>query len=1129
MTVVAVAAIVSMLFISSFSSDSIDSVGFAAHAVYPSFSAPESRFTINGNVLSVSDTAIYKTGYYSINGANWQNFTISGTILSGNWLTGTATYILPSFGSGESYVVIYSCTKNVSSWNCHDGTVGRWQLQIINTTKSGNNEITIQTPNHPYIAEVSTNTYDITGGTLPQWTIDGNLSDASRWSGEGDGAWIKYTFKNNIQLTGLNMWFYKSNTRIARFTLDYSNDDNAWTKIGDYSSSGTAVTFETFSFPVITAKYFRITGHGNTEVAQQNWTSIIEVQFINNTQTPCTPSCAGKQCGSDGCGTNNNCGTCSSGTGKTYYLAPNGKDSYTSTQAQNPATPWFTLEKAWTAIQPGDTVYLRGGTYRYTSEQNLDGVNGADGNLINIWAYPSDATPPIITRTTLWDSSPNQAGIWFQGDYFHWKGIEITGFTQDDSVNYMWYSFVAEYANHNIFELFNIHHNGMGFNIGHGSTDNLILNCDFHNNYDPITGPDPYGNSDGIGFNTDLGTTTIVQGCRSWANSDDGYDSFGSKGFILFNNSWAWANGYREDGITKGGDGNGFKLGGSFSTDPINYPTTHLRTISNCLAFDNREGGFDQNTGHFISWIYNNVGYHNAAGPNADGSQVWNLNFQFAEPTSNPQVVHELKNNIAFGNQHPSNVQANYDNCDEEHNTWDDGFSVSSDDFLTVDSTGVDDPRNADGSLPDLDFLKLRSDSPLIDAGVEVGLSYNGDAPDLGAFESSGTTTPPSCNPTCSNSHGTTSCSSSGTCRPSCSSGYDDCDGNTANGCETQLGTTSNCGSCGDACSSGTCNGGVCGSSSKTTLTIEGKTVYNTDDTWSGVYIPRDTPTNFIYRNNRIDTTSTYGYMLQAGDESAGPTNNMLDGEIISGNYFYWHGTNLYGSVHGIFTGYQKDAIIKYNYLDNVPMGAPRKGWGMANTPGAGGGLAYNIFKNNGLVSIPVKGMKNVNIYNNVFYSDQHMYVGVNDGTWRGFIDIYRNTDQDPPSDYSIGTKIKNNIFYTKHQIYNIDIYESGDLTGFESDYNIFYCEDGPPIFSYYGATKTFAEWQALGYDTHSIVLNPNFIDTVNFVPHSRLNYGTNLGTTWQTGLSTTATWTVGSSPTTTNQNDAWQVGARIY
>lgn len=104
-------------------------VGLATHPLYPAFSAPEPGFTINGNLLSASDDALYKTGYYSFNGSAWQSFTLSGTTLGGNWLTGTATKTLPSFGSGEHYIVVYSCNHDSDSWDCYGN---RWQLQIIN-------------------------------------------------------------------------------------------------------------------------------------------------------------------------------------------------------------------------------------------------------------------------------------------------------------------------------------------------------------------------------------------------------------------------------------------------------------------------------------------------------------------------------------------------------------------------------------------------------------------------------------------------------------------------------------------------------------------------------------------------------------------------------------------------------------------------------------------------------------------------------------------------------------------------------------------------------------------------------------------------------------------------------------
>ena len=43
--------------------------------------------------------------------------------------------------------------------------------------------------------------------------------------------------------------------------------------------------------------------------------------------------------------------------------------------------------------------------------------------------------------------------------------------------------------------------------------------------------------------------------------------------------------------------------------------------------------------------------------------------------------------------------------------------------------------RNEDGSLPNIDYLYLKSTSDLIDKGIDVGLPFNGSAPDIGAFE----------------------------------------------------------------------------------------------------------------------------------------------------------------------------------------------------------------------------------------------------------------------------------------------------------------------------------------------------------------------------------------------------------
>jgi hypothetical protein len=69
-------------------------------------------------------------------------------------------------------------------------------------------------------------------------------------------------------------------------------------------------------------------------------------------------------------------------------------------------------------------------------------------------------------------------------------------------------------------------------------------------------------------------------------------------------------------------------------------------------------------------------------------------------------------------------------------NTWQLTDSVTVSDFISLDTTGVRGPRKTDGSLPDLPFMHLASDSHLIDAGTIIpGRFYLGTAPDLGCFE----------------------------------------------------------------------------------------------------------------------------------------------------------------------------------------------------------------------------------------------------------------------------------------------------------------------------------------------------------------------------------------------------------
>ncbi|MHC1732997.1 MAG: T9SS type A sorting domain-containing protein [Bacteroidales bacterium] len=286
----------------------------------------------------------------------------------------------------------------------------------------------------------------------------------------------------------------------------------------------------------------------------------------------------------------------------------------------------------------------------------------------------------------------------------------------------------------------------------------------------------------------------------------------------------------------------------------------------------------------------------------------------------------------------------------------------------------------------------------------------------------------------------------------------------------------------------------------------------------NGYNIPRNQVTALTFRNNSLTSVNSAGYILQAGDERPGLNNNHLDGAVITGNWFSWEGTDSESWTHALFTGYNLGVIIKYNYLLNTPNGIQRKSDGMTDESGV---VAYNIIKNP-KVGIVVKGMNGVRIYNNTLYTDK-----TTSQTGRGLIDVHTNLDAGLNAP-STGTKIFNNVFYTKFDTYCINVMDQASLAGFQSDYNVFYSETGNLKFNAGGSVKTFAEWQALGYDVHSVVINPDFNNFTDFVPAVRLDYGTDLGEEMSLGLATDAVWST-VSPKTAKQNGNWQAGARIY
>jgi Pel9A-like, right handed beta helix region len=414
----------------------------------------------------------------------------------------------------------------------------------------------------------------------------------------------------------------------------------------------------------------------------------------------------------------------------TYYVAPGGSDSAAGSQA----APWATLAHAQSVAAAGDTVYFRAGTYSYTAgtttcssqTATINGVvlnkSGTSGNLIHYWAYPGEV--PVFDFSGIKDSC-RVKGFDVTGSWIHFKGLEVKGVPQNNNLNHeSWGIWIS--GSNNIFELLNTHHHmGPGLFI-QGGSNNLVLNCDSHENYDPMTSNGAGQSADGFGAH-EGGSGNVFRGCRAWWNSDDGFDFIHAQEVVTVENSWAWYSGYLPGTTTRtaAGNGNGIK-GGGFDLPPTRVPAnppSHI--VRNCLSFMNINNGFDANFEPVGDHWYNNTAYMNGANFNMHGT--------LADGTT--ANVGILRNNIAFGGTAITNGTGSM--VDEAYNSWDSslGVSVSAADFQSTSITGMDGPRQADGSLPCVPFLRLAQGSDLIDKGQDVGLPFSGSAPDLGAFE----------------------------------------------------------------------------------------------------------------------------------------------------------------------------------------------------------------------------------------------------------------------------------------------------------------------------------------------------------------------------------------------------------
>ncbi len=270
---------------------------------------------------------------------------------------------------------------------------------------------------------------------------------------------------------------------------------------------------------------------------------------------------------------------------------------------------------------PGDTIFLRTGTFPFVSINN---VNGAAGNYIVFINYPGEQ--PVFDA-----AHPNSATVEHSFRLINSSYIEINGLEMINAYGLYGGSLRLNDSDHNRLLNNHVHHNRQGSNLTWTSgieiarsSYNLIQNNEVHdNNYVGIltvsSNSDPskksvyneyldnhvYNNfgmgehSDGIGFNGAYTSNCLVSRNLVHDNEDDGIDTWNSNSHTITHNIV-----YNTGGLGQG-DGNGFKLGGA---DSGIDPGGHF--VAYNISYNNASDGYDMN-GSGGSSLYNNIAYGN--------------------------------------------------------------------------------------------------------------------------------------------------------------------------------------------------------------------------------------------------------------------------------------------------------------------------------------------------------------------------------------------------------------------------------------------------------------------------------------------------------------------------------------
>jgi parallel beta-helix repeat protein len=406
-------------------------------------------------------------------------------------------------------------------------------------------------------------------------------------------------------------------------------------------------------------------------------------------------------------------------SGNEYYVAPNGDDA-------NPGTigePWRTLQKAADTMVADDTTYVRSGTYTRVNLKR----SGASGQYITFEAYPGEH--PVLDGGS-WVGFVDRYADTSPLEYFIIDGFEIKNF--EHGINLI-------QSNHFIIRNNKVHDNSSFGILVDGAEDGEIANNSVFNT----------GSYSGILVSNS--TNIDIHHNVSYSNNHNGIGMSHAAHNNLVHHNIAYDNSCGADQ--------------RYAGIAIEVNSERNRVYNN-LIYDNCHAGYLTNSPN--NEIYNNVMYGNI------GAQISFGDWEDSTPTGNV-----IMNNIFVVTR--AGDQENAVAC------WGEGYDPLQNTFdynLYYYVNGPDKSRmvvvwpiysraysfsewqaagkEQHGVLGDPQFINpgnadfhLRSNSPAIDAGVDVGVTDDfdgnvrpqGPTPDIGAFEYVGSAATPTPQP----------------------------------------------------------------------------------------------------------------------------------------------------------------------------------------------------------------------------------------------------------------------------------------------------------------------------------------------------------------------------------------------